>query len=55
VTRIGFRRRDMLILSRKPGKKVVLGNGITLAVAGHPMPELGIHPDDTEARGLWKA
>jgi carbon storage regulator len=32
VTRINFRRSDMLVLSRKLGEKVVLGNGITLTV-----------------------
>src|SRR5262249_28189243 len=30
--RIGLRRSDMLVLSRKPGEQVVLGNGITLTV-----------------------
>src|SRR5690242_3308471 len=28
----GFRRSDMLVLSRKRGEKIVLGNGITLTV-----------------------
>src|SRR4051794_9373497 len=26
------RRRDMLVLSRKPGEKVIIGNGITVTV-----------------------
>jgi carbon storage regulator len=32
VVTIGFGRSDMLVLNRKPGEKIVIGDGITLTV-----------------------